>query len=325
MINIYSARNNQIYKNKHVNFTSRAGSTIIGGKEYIHVTKFLRNYPTLDFTNTYLRKAFPQGTHIAEFGCSSGEKPYSLMALLSDFNKDKRYHITGYDIAPNVVAEAQKGVFEVKNSNTWSNYSEMNEYIFFNAIGSHPTNIPKEQQDELRQKFAEHFNFDPNKQADTQTIKIKSEKIAGIIDFKVGDVEQIDTILPHGKSGVVIFQNALYHILNPNDDIYRPKADIDRAKRLFKKIHEVLPNNGIFVLGNLDSDHLCHEKSICGLAYQNGERIKVFHSSPVHDALSRTGFEPIFYEQTDGLCDGHDVAYLPSVWKKVTRFSPPVQ
>lgn len=321
MINIYNVRNNQIYNNNHVNFTSRSGSTIIGGKEYVHVTKFLRNYPTLDFTNTYLRKVFPQGTHITEFGCSSGEKPYSLMVLLSDANKDKRYKITGYDIAPNIVADAQRGVFEVKNSNVFSNHSEMNEYIFFNATGSHPTNIPKEQQDELRQKFAENFDFDPNKQTDTQTIKIKPGKAAGIIDFKVGDIEQIDTILPQGESGVVIFQNALYHILNPNDAIYRPKADTDRAERLFEKIHVVLPNNGIFVLGNLDSDHICKEKSICGLVYQNGERIKVFHSSPVHDALSRTGFEPIFYEQTNGLCDGNEVAYLPSVWRKVPKKS----
>jgi hypothetical protein len=77
-----------------------------------------------------------------------------------------------------------------------------------------------------------------------------------------------------------------------------------------------------FYNSNLSFDHLydCNEEEKTHLIYQNNKQIRVFDSSPVHKALRESGFEPVFFEQTDGLpIIKYNAVHLPSVWKKVSH------
>jgi len=298
--------------NEHTTIKSGASST-----SYVHITNFMRDFETLDFTQNYIKEKFPNGTHIAEFGCSQGQKPYSLLVLLDDANKDKKYKITGFDIVQDVVDKAENGLFKLENS--------AEEKMLF----AEPTDlllsdreITKEKA--AREKFFQYFDKVEtchNRPNSLQYIRVNHAKTQNLIDFKVGDIEKIDSILPKEKSGIVIFQNALYHILNrkneaPLQHLINPqesKPDLPAVQKIFEKIHSILPENGIFVIGNLPHDHI-YTKSTepTTLKYQNNKQIEVFDSSPVHDLLKKTGFEPIFYEGTPGRSSVH----LPSVWKK---------
>lgn len=322
MLNLYSAQNRPIYNNNPVNFKGRYGTSSIGKQEFTHDTRFLRNFPGLEFTADYIKRVFLGGTHIAEFGCSQGQKPYSLMALLSEVNKDKRYTITGYDIAPNIIEEAKAGGFEI-------DIDDGKEAIFF-PIAEHATNIdglPQQKIKQLRKAFFEYFELQTSTK--DRLLKLKPGKALDVVDFQVGNIEKIDTILPAEKSGVVIFQNALYHVLDPERKvIYGPNHNqiplkqMDNVENLFRKIHKVLPENGIFVVGSFCPDHRYtyrNKQCPCRLTYQDGKRIEVFDSSQVHDALRKTGFEPIFYEQPEYTDAPKDLAYLPSVWRKISQ------
>lgn len=320
MFNVYSVRNRQIY-NSQVNFKAFMGTSTIEGKRYRHETRFLRNYPTLDFVKRYLSEVFSQGTHIAEFGCSQGQKPYSLAALLADENRDKRYTITGYDMAPEVIQHAKKGEFELSR--------DCNEQIFLddNRNAKHLTRfsitgVSAQETTDIRRKFYEYFS---KSNADGTTLRVKPEKVAGIVDFSLGDIREIDEIYSSPqkrKPGVVIFQNALYHLLEnkakPSKYGYTP--ELESVKKLFGKIHGLLPENGLFVMGTLSSEHMFNEyepetNSESRLLYQGSYRMRVFDSSPVHEALREVGFEPAFYE----IATNDMIGYLPSVWKKVAK------
>lgn len=326
MLNIYSVRNRQIY-NPQVNFKGFEGASTVNGRFCVHETRFLRNYPTLDFVKKYLTRVFPYGTHIAEFGCSQGQKPYSLMALLADENRDKRYTITGYDLAPKVVAKARKGEFDVHQQDSekifWDDGTKYFEY----------QDMTKEQISDARRKFDEYFSKDDDPyDGGIITLKVKPEKVKGVVDFKVGDVQEIDKIYSSPKKkkpGVVIFQNALYHLLGNWRDSgkYGYTPELESVKKLFEKIHGLLPENGLFVMGNLPSDNMFNrynpESNKTRLTYQDGQRIEVFDSSPVHETLRQVGFEPVFYEcykdkDDEKLCY-EEVGNFPSVWKKVSK------
>jgi len=81
--------------------------------ECIHESHFMRNAESLEFVSNYVKKEFPNGTHIADFGCSNGEEAYSLGMLLHDSNKNKKYTITGFDLIPGVVKDAKAALFNI--------------------------------------------------------------------------------------------------------------------------------------------------------------------------------------------------------------------
>lgn len=297
-------------------------------KEYIHESDFMRNFETLEYTRDYIIENFPQGTHIAEFGCSEGQKPYSLMVLLDDYNKDKKYKITGYDISQNVVDSAKEGVYllsqNVGNEGIlFENFKPDKKLRDYKEIDRLFT---KENAESLRNKFFEYFEeFYTNKynQMSEKTVRIKPEKVQGLVDFKVGDINNINNILEPKKTGVVIFQNAIYHILGSrNYDTYE-HISVEPAKKIFEKINKILPENGLFILGRLSKDHLYEPEfeNQTRLLYQNNQRIRVCDSLKLHQALRDSGFEPVFYEKVPGFHPyrAFNDVHLPSVWKKVSH------
>lgn len=157
----------------------------------------------------------------------------------------------------------------------------------------------------------------------TKTVK-PNKKAKELVTFKNGDINNIDKLLIPNENGAVIFQNALYHILSGHDLDYEIEdllKNVHKTRQLFKKINHVLPQNGIFVLGTLASDHIycSYYEDKTRLAYQDGKQIRVYDSSPVHQSLRECGFKPVFYDATP-----ETTAYslyrrikVPSVWKKV--------
>jgi len=322
-------------------------------KEYNHYTEFMRNFPTMEFAKDYAVKNFPYGTNITEFGPSQGQNLYSYLILLDQHNKDKKYKATGYDISPKVIELAKAGLYKLNRYNK-------NEQILFATPT--PFYVKKTMDEDkskpIREKFFEYFQEVKFDEKSTSYASLKNlatiskdsvnkleykrmkaylemhkdknefyvaprpEKVKDILDLKFGDIRNIDKILEPEKSGVVIFQNALYHIMDSMTLDGYNHVDIKPVQEIFEKINKVLPKNGIFVMGNLIHDHL-YDSSYepkTRLAHQNNEIIRVFDSSKVHEALKKSGFEPIFYEKasTYPFVDFKDV-YLPSEWKKVSH------
>lgn len=348
----------QIYFKEYISTSKIKSETADKNIDVNNYTSFFRNYDTLKFTTEYITKNFPNGTHIAEFGCSLGQKPYSLMVMLHPENSyimnhreiQKKYKITGYDFPEviNLISDTGYLLSPISSSEAFLCRPNLNYGI-----------IPREDGRILRKTFFDYFYQLPLKQvsideyneavdiingdSDKKDISPKSLKkyndifniyltqtsgvdpilvkpykmVSDIVDFKPGNIKNIDTILSPGKTGVIIFQNALYHILYK--DLYYKSLSPDGLQQvgeLFLKINNILPKNGIFVLGNFEKDHMyttdigttnCHYNNMCnGLVYED---------SPVHKLLKKSGFEPVYYEKTRDVWNS--VIYLPSVWKKV--------
>lgn len=323
MINIMSSQ----FKKNPISFKEYRGHTeveVCGKKtETNNYTEFMRDAEALKFTKDYILKNYPNGTNIAEFGCSLGQKPYSLMLMLDEKNKDKKYKITGYDF-PEVINKLKSNILEIsKCSKTervlFPSYDSSNIYDY--------KPFTNEEAEKLRISFEKYFIpkvlFDDRLGCPT-LFSANTELTKDVINFKPGDVRDIDMLVTPKKNGVVIFQNALYHILSETlaydieDMIY-----VDKAKKVFEKINKVLPKDGIFVLGNLASDHIydSDDEDSSVLKYQNNKQIRVYENSKVHKALYESGFEPVFYERIQShspYCRYREM-HLPSVWKKVSE------
>ena len=315
----------------------------------LHETYFFRNIETLEFVKDHLLKNFKNGTHIANFGCSIGAEPYSLMALLYKNNKDKKYKITGFDLSPKEIELAKTGPFTIEHKA----YEGLinNDFEYENSDRKYLKKVFYDCFDKLPDKFI-NYNFSNQdkelikkgiaKETDSKKLtrlkmiqnlsclKSYQKKYAHIpkpefvkdsIDFKVGDVNKLGEIIkPDSKTGVIIFKNAWYHITGSRDAYrgYYPmdKINLEKAEKIIKSASKVLPKKGLLVVGELRHDHL-YDNQPTRLIMQNGKRISVFDYSPFHDVLRENGFKPVFYEQSkdvDGYASG---AYMPSVWQKI--------
>lgn len=348
MIMIQSIKHNvPIFKGYHgLTKEKQADGSV---KTYIHQTSFMRDFSVLDFSQKYIKENFPYGTHIADFACSQGQEAYSIAILLDAANKDKKYKITGYDTVPSLIKQAKKGAFIFESyGNELMLFDKPTaltepeqECILVTPKGNikHKTKIykpdyPLEKASEVRNTFNKYFSvlklgndeiknfindFLPAGYWEPSTTKkaiiVNEEKTRGILDFKTENINKIDKILEPQKTGAVFFQNALYHITNctaSNSD----SAIIEPANVLFKKIHKILPDKGIFVMGRLMRDHLLnYNEKNSRLIYQNGKSIKVLDSSLIHDSLRSNGFEPIFYE----IDASFRKIYLPAIWRKIPK------
>lgn len=312
-----------------------------------HQTSFFRNWETLEFTKDYTLVEFPQGTHIAGFGGSIGEEALSELMYLHEHNKDRKYTYTSYDVAPKVVELAKSGPYVLKLDlitppNPWEENKKLRK-LFNSCFKRVPKSLFTSLDDEQKARLEESLQRTTDLQ---QLIRLRAFKeisqrkrdypekstyiprpgfIDGVLDFKVGDIHDIAQILkPDGKTGVVIFKNAWYMLMGvvmPFDmRTVRASKGFAAAEKIIEDVHKILPKNGIFVVGNLEADHLYDGVNGSDhLIYQNGNRIKVCDNTPFHQLLRKHGFVPIFYEHIKGVREIPDrmMVALPSVWKKV--------
>lgn len=292
------------FNNNSISFKSYNAKTVtpcVGNPLLVnsleHYTCFFRNYDTLKFTSDYVKKTFCNGANIAEFGCSQGQKSYSLLMLLDDVNQNKKFKIVGYDFAK-PISDNKKQHFKV-------NMFNRNERIIFND-------------EKLKSVFDKYFKKIESKEVLSDHLVMPNlDKTVGVIDFKEGNILNIDKILPNDKNSIIVFQNALHHILQDSKNSIHDNFEI--VYNLFQKIHNKLPKDGLFVLGTLFDEHQYskHLEGESRLIYQNNERIRVFDSSRIHGFLKTIGFEPIFYESVDPVFKEN--IFLPTVWKKINR------
>src|SRR5574344_1796135 len=130
-----------------VNFKEYAGFTTVHSKNVNlttnNYTAFMRDYDTLKFSQNYLTKTFPYGAKIAEFGCSTGQKLYSMMIMLDKYNAQNKY-------------DGIYGISEV------SNYERI---LFPNYKDIAPitdSKVPVNEAEEIRDTFYKYFeNYSP--------------------------------------------------------------------------------------------------------------------------------------------------------------------
>lgn len=317
----------------------------------LHQTAFFRDIDTMDFTKKYIIQNFPAGTHIADFGCSNGEEAYTLMMLLKANNTDKRYKVTGYDISQKVLDLAQSGPFKINYRFTEGFVTSDIEYqdydrkylrpLFFDSFKSvskrfleynphygdveyltERINQEKNLKKCLELKCFREIVRNPDAYRPNNAYTPKTNFVKGIFDTKLGDISDIAQILkPDGKTGVIIFKNAWYHVTGSR---YAYKPDLLNLAGADKIMHDaniILPKGGIFVVGTLEKDHLYSEKDnpiIKTIRFNNND-IKVCEDTPFHALLRKNGFVPVFYEIIrDVLGDFcKNKIHLPSVWKKI--------
>lgn len=266
-------------------------------------THFMRDLDSSTYVVDYLKKKFPEGAHIADWGCSKGYETYSFATLLNNVNKNSKYKITGYDIVPENISDAKKGVFSIGTDKHES-------FLTNNRI------ILTDEQAKIKRQFEKCFD---KKSENTYIPKLGT--FDNIVDFKLADIFDIKKKSAGLDTSAVIFKNSLYHLLDiqgysGNEYLgNRPKI-----RKLFCKINSVLPKDGLFVLGSLPTDHNFTTEiptSEVVSKYQKGKLIKVFENSPIHEILREVGFEPVFYDCYKHADGKVSKVYLPSVWKKI--------
>lgn len=316
----------------------------------LHETAFFRDIDTMEFAQKYIVQNFPQGTHIADFGCSSGEEAYTLLMLLNKYNKDKKYKVTGYDVSPKVVEVANSGAFRMMYRFTEGFVNLKPEYkdydkkylkkLFFKCfervperiVSHNPTPEIKEhlqkriQQEKNLKKLLElkcyneifrrhgiHSEFEEG-----NAFKPKIEFTTDVFEAKLGDINDLSKIIkPDGKAGAIIFKNAWFHILNTFDSF--ENINIEGAEKIVQSAHNVLPQKGLLVIGTLWKDHI-YSNQIPHFISQDGKKIQVVDNTIFHDLLRKNGFEPIFYERIKDVLLGkldNNKVHLPSVWRKI--------
>jgi len=334
------------YKNESYNLKSKNAMD-----SCIHETSFFRNLETLDFAKKYLISNFPQGTNIADFGCSNGEETYSILMLLNKHNKDKKYKITGYDISPKVINLAQGGPFKVQyryiegviNSDFEYKQSDRKDLrqTFFDCFEDVPANFlqynPKdgdmqyvkkriqEEKDLKKLLDLKCFREILKNRGEYQvgkSYKPKQDFVADVVDFKLGDINDMSKVIGKDKkNGVIIFKNAWYHVMDSHITLELKKIKTSNAMKIIKSAHKSLPKNGLFVVGNLDTDHIYigDRKQKSHSIIQDGKQIDVCDNTFFHKLLKKRGFAPVFFEQIKGeygeIVEGN--IYLPSVWRRL--------
>lgn len=316
----------------------------------IHETAFFRDIDTMEFAKDYITKKFPKGTHIADFAWSNGEEAYTLLMLLSEQNRDKKYKVTGYDISKRVLELAESGPFKINYIFTegfitqdylYKDYPRKDfRKLFFDCFKRVPSKFlsytPKTGDEEylnyrisketnpkkrlelmrFREIIKHHEDFAPN-----NAFIPKKNFISDVFEAKVGDIADIEQLVKSdGKTGIVMFKNAWFHIMDSwsRSDINR--LNIKGVRDTIAHISRVLPKEGILVVGTLETDHLFDkEKTPVKTIKFNDSEIKTCENTVFHKLLLDNGFVPIFYERVRDILGDFDKSkiFLPSVWKKI--------
>lgn len=291
-----------------------------------HDTIFFRDSDTLECMKNYLNDNFPDGAHIADFGCSVGEETRSIVMMLDDINKDKKYTITGFDVVDSKITDAKKGLYTIpyKNSDMYD-YSFISYYDDFllkdtNQIRQSNKILYKKLFDKFFTKIGETKNKEirSGQYSDVANFKANDELFEDIINFKPGNLFEIDKLLkpyneikpPQKNTACIIAKNTLYHMTGNTFFSYPNEYNLDAVKTTIEKIDKILPKSGILVVGSFVDDHLFDE-----FPEEDGP----YCSSPFHKLLLEK-FTPLpdSYRKCTGLPEDYKYREIivPTIWVK---------
>ncbi len=307
---------------------------------YITTSSFYRDSKALLCVADNLQHSFPRGATVLDYACSNGEEAISLFTMLNDRAK---FSIIGVDPCRDVINLAKKGVHSV-----FSGYSD--SFLLKNS-----RDITDCQQRRLRDLFysvmepapepKKPLNFglffihlrDSMDDFIQRYVKIKDE-FNGKLQFKIGNIKNINKVQTDGDVGAILFRNAFYHLMSDNTQDffgkkihYRFSETVDKDKvaaRIIKKVGDKLSVGGTFSIGEHINDHIflanrfVPENRTFNLSespFYNSDMTLVHDiklmGSPICHAMKEDGrFEIMQYS---------DVAYhnvsmrCPTVWKKI--------
>lgn len=282
---------------------------------YQSCTNFFRDKEVLIHLKKLLTQYFPEGTHIADFGCSNGKETYSIAMLLEDINKSKKYKMTGYDTNKKQLQRAKSGEVLI--------HSDLSPDSFLLKSQLDPETIYY--RDLFNRYFAKTGEIDKSTEvfincfADIHHFKVNKNKFDGIITgFEEGNIAEIDQLCRKEETGVVVFKHAFYHLMKKQhgNGNCKPSDYVKKKKNLrsvLDKIREILPENGLLVIGADCLDHV-----VGNYAGKTG----IITDSPFHKELYKCGFEPLLEtvepvqaEDTLGLTN----IKVPTIWKKSNK------
>lgn len=276
-------------------------------------TAFFRQLSGLNFVKEYATKMF-QGKdtiRILDGACSTGEESWTLAMLFHDF--PRKVKITGFDLGKKAIEQAKIGVYpiskmEINNpylANLYDAYKD--SYVAFQ-----PNAELSEQQAECQRLFNGFFEriSSPKEKislgqrlkrflygkympkVETKYYRLKPEK-TGLCDFVQGDITKLDNIAQDGEVDVLLFRNALYHLITKDviQGMRLPKPREESQpilEKVFEEIRRKLSGNGILVLGN-------------------DETMQTLDGGLTQEVLFKKGFRPIFKDSEEFSC----------VWQKI--------
>ncbi len=201
--------------------------------DFNHTTHFFRNKEMLEFMAAYVQKFFSEGTHIADYGCSNGSETRSIAMLLSDFNENKKYTVTGYEISESMIEEAKDGYYEFERRINPSNFVLIDSKFDRNN-----------ENDKYRTLFNKFFKCRKRIGDEEFLFEAQNELFNGVVDFKKGNITEISKEgLNRKKTGVVVFKNAWYHL----DNAAKENTAV--------AIYNLLPDYGLLMVGCHGIDH----------------------------------------------------------------------
>jgi len=289
------------------------------GIEYLREeTAFVREPDTLEFIKNYVDENFSKKPKISIVigACSTGEEVHSLNMLLGD--NAKKTDIIGFDLGKKAIEDAKSLKFTIKNPKNQKREKLFGYSAHKDCYLAFPTEKPlTEKQEAYKKAFNEMFeetnieqpqkgllakfcsyilgNSKDSEEYEYKNFKLKDGQ-SNNCKFLQGDIQKLDKIVPEGQTDVLMFRNALYHLLavdKMNGFLRLPKEEKE-SKPIMEKIaqqaYKALDENGILVFGEQESEQMTDW-------------------SLVSKVLLKNGFEPIWGKDKDSL----------NVWKKTSK------
>jgi len=298
-------------------------------------TSFYRDPRTLIDTKEHLQKNFPKGCDILDFAGSNGEEAISLYSFFNEADRNK-YKIYSFDTSKKAIDLAKKGIYTVFRPMSFDQFllSDFDPDIllpgtqeYVEQVRNHFANLmektakPNHIINDL--DFVEYIKSFPKYSMEYYKIK---DKYKPDFKFEIGNINNIEKFAEGKKVGAVLFRNAMYietDNFGPNQFDFNAKSNIDKKsiiEKIVSKVHKVLEPNGVFVLGNIEKDHIYiaddttkdEEKF-----FLNEFFIDIFKESPLWQALSKNKrFESIGYSTVTQAVVMENTDLVPTIWKK---------
>lgn len=249
--------------NKLISFGSLFRENLNG---YPLDTSFFRDVRTIKAANEALLEAFPEGTTVLDYACSSGEESLSL-AMIMDYNK---YKIIGLDMDPDAIKLAKKGIHSVfsgcsdsfllddeRELTAEESYFKKQFKRFF-----YETNPPVKPLNNSIEKYNSHARRIPDFRIKYFEANDYAKEAVEFRSSTDGDILNVDNFEPNKKVGAIFFRNSFYHLTGNNilETLFYGyqynRSGQSAIDEVVDNVHSRLEPGGIFVVGRHMKEHL---------------------------------------------------------------------